>query len=147
MCCKRRSAVVEQQGTAQPFLAPEKDQARQRIREDFNHLIHQAGAIPLLKRQPGHKHGSLQVPAATHDSRQWPKLDQVRDEELESSDRTSMADLRHDIAIHLSHVIDIYIPTISYHIKTYHSISSHIIFVHVMPDLPYVYLPCVPYIP
>jgi len=40
-----------------------EDQARQRVREDFRHSIHE-------------------VPTATHDSRQWPKLDQVPDEEL-----------------------------------------------------------------
>ena len=40
-----------------------QDEARQRVREDFRHLIHE-------------------VPTATHDSRQWPKLDTVPDEEL-----------------------------------------------------------------
>ncbi|CAE7457006.1 Gbp5 [Symbiodinium sp. CCMP2592] len=70
-----------------------EDQARQRVREDFRHSIHEAPRDHWDARDRcgtgttssccDAVHFAWQVPTATHDSRQWPKLDQVPDEELD----------------------------------------------------------------
>ena len=59
-----------------------QDKARERIKDAFKHLIHE-------------------VPSATHDARQWPKLDQVADEELLPEYISSTQELREKLLVEL----------------------------------------------
>ncbi|CAJ1436764.1 unnamed protein product [Effrenium voratum] len=77
-----------------------QDKARERVRESFRHLIHE-------------------VPSATHDARQWPKLDQLADEELLPEYLQATSGLRELLSNELQHARPMQAASIAAHLRMY----------------------------